>query len=337
MSDASAANPELISQLRGVVTDLMDSRPNRGKVANIYSQSIDVRLADSTLLQRVTVVGGSNGLAEGDTVYLMYFGQSVVAMSTRGFSAGQPIAGTSVHLHDSRYYTKGQVSVLLDGKADLGHTHAPLEIHAEHGWIGGWVIDSAKIANDNVYLASAGYLALGDTPPSVFGSNVGVWLGWSTTTANDAGGAATSANKPKLSMYADANNWLQWTGTKLLVKAANFTLDGSGNITASNVTLSGAITATSGVISLMSVLGILTVGANEPLIRIDGNSKFIGTSDFVSGLSGWRIDTTQAEFENIVARGQLRASVYVVDEVHAVGGELIVRSASVLHSPATTG
>ena len=318
----SAANQELINQLRAVVTDLQDARPNSGKVAVIYSQSIDVRLGDSTVLKRVTIVGGTNGLAEGDTVHLMYFGETVVGLSTRGFAGGQPIAGTAAHSHDSRYYTRAQIVSRLDQKADLGHTHAPLEIHAEYGWIGGWLIDSAKIYNTNTYLASAGYLALGATPPSAFGSNLGVWLGFDTGTGVDAEGSATLASKPKLSMYADANNYLQWTGTKLLVKTTHFTLNGAGHFT-----------ATAG-----DILGILNVGASEPLIRIDGNSKLIGTSDYVSGVQGWRINAAgTAEFGNIVARGQLRASVYVIDDVHAVGGELIVRSASVLHSAVTTG
>ncbi len=108
--------------------------------------------------------------------------------------------------------------------------------------IAGWSFDASKLSNTNVHINSSGYISMGATPPTAYGNNVGAWLGYSS-------GA-------KLSLYADANNYLQWDGGKLLVKAANFTLDSSGNLTASNATISGAITATSG-----SFTGTVTAGA----------------------------------------------------------------------------
>ena len=56
----------------------------------------------------------------------------------------------------------------------------------------------------------------------------------------------SDSDRAKLELYYDANNYLTWNGTKLLVKAANFTLDSSGNITATSATLTGSLTTGSG-------------------------------------------------------------------------------------------
>jgi len=69
---------------------------------------------------------------------------------------------------------------------------------------------------------------------SAYGSGQGFWLEF------------TSGNVPRLDLYKDANNYFQYDGNKILIKAANFELDGSGNITATNVTLTGVITANTG-------------------------------------------------------------------------------------------
>jgi hypothetical protein len=60
-----------------------------------------------------------------------------------------------------------------------------------------------------------------------------------------------------------------------------------------------------------------------------------GQPGFVSGLTGWRISPQgNAEFNNIWARGELHATVFVKDEVHATGGTLLVATAGVLHDDA---
>lgn len=61
-----------------------------------------------------------------------------------------------------------------------------------------------------------------------------------------------------------------------------------------------------------------------------------GRPGFVSGLTGWQITPNgNAEFNNIWARGELHATVFVKDEVHAIGGTLLVASAANLHEDAT--
>jgi hypothetical protein len=126
--------------------------------------------------------------------------------------------------------------------------------------IAGWNIDSTSIYQTGAVLSSVGYVSFGATPPTAYGNNVGAWLGF-------------TGSKAKMSLYKDANNYFQWDGDKLLVKAANFTLDSSGNMTASSATFSGAITATSGDIS-----GLLTVGGDAN-VKIDGANDRITISD----------------------------------------------------------
>jgi hypothetical protein len=76
--------------------------------------------------------------------------------------------------------------------------------------------------------------------------------------------------------------------------------------------------------------------AGNELIVLDsvGNLQS-GQPGFVSGLTGWRIEPNgNAEFNNIWARGELHATVFVKDEVHATGGTLLVATAGVLHDDA---
>ena len=49
------------------------------------------------------------------------------------------------------------------------------------------------------------------------------------------------------------------------------------------------------------------------------------TPTFTSGYVGWNLDADgNAEFNNVVMRGEMRASVFSVGEIHATGGSLLV-------------
>ena len=63
------------------------------------------------------------------------------------------------------------------------------------------------------------------------------------------------------------------------------------------------------------------------------SSGVIETSDFESGVSGWRLDSInngRAEFENITIRGTLKTTVFEKETVNAVGGQLYVANSSML-------
>lgn len=153
-------------------------------------------------------------------------------------------------------------------------------VTATAGAIGGWTITSTRIASTHVFIDDAGeYISMGTTPPTSYGSNVGLFL--------------EGANSGRLSLYKDANNYLQWDNSKLLIKAANFTVDSSGNLTASSATLSGAITATSG-----SITGTLAISGSGA-IGIGATSVSTGTGLWLNtaGITGLLSGVVQAKFD----------------------------------------
>jgi len=72
-------------------------------------------------------------------------------------------------------------------------------------------------------------------------------------------------------------------------------------------------------------------------ILIDGANKRIRSSDFASGPlgSGWNIDNTYAEFNNIRARGKFTASCFEKDVISTVGGSFLVSDSDILTSDMT--
>lgn len=131
------------------------------------------------------------------------------------------------------------------------------------------------LLTNTAQIANAGYISFGTNPPTSYGDNEGVFIGYD--------------NGPKVSFYSNYNNYFQWDGTKLLVRATNFTLDLNGNITANNADLSGKITATEGYIggwtieqdrfysdflTLNSIIPAITMGATTNYLN--GIGLFIG-------------------------------------------------------------
>lgn len=76
--------------------------------------------------------------------------------------------------------------------------------------------------------------------------------------------------------------------------------------------------------------------AGDELIVLDSQGNLqSGKPGFYSGLTGWQIAPQgNAEFNNIWARGELHATVFVKDEVHATGGTMLVASAGKLYADA---
>jgi hypothetical protein len=130
---------------------------------------------------------------------------------------------------------------------------------AGNSTIAGWNIDSTTIYQTGAVLSSTGYVSFGATPPTAYGNNVGAWLGF-------------TGGKAKISLYKDANNYFQWDGDKLLIKAANFTLDASGNMTATSGAIGGWTIDTDKLAS-----GNLEIDSNIPriLMKKSGQNKLV--------------------------------------------------------------
>lgn len=124
-----------------------------------------------------------------------------------------------------------------------------------------------------------------------------------------------------------------------LLSGQVFILDGSGmrlggtdfDTAPFSVDYDGNFTATNGYI-----LGSMRVGNGATYIIIDGANSLIKSSNYVAETAGWQIDKNgDADFNNARIRGRISTSVFVKDEVSAVGGQLIVANADVLASDMT--
>lgn len=130
---------------------------------------------------------------------------------------------------------------------------------AGNSTIAGWNIDSTTIYQTGAVLSSTGYVSFGATPPTTYGNNVGAYLGY-------------TGSKAKFSLYNNSNNYFQWDGDKLLIKAANFTLDASGNMTATSGAIGGWTISTNKLAS-----GNLEIDSNTPriLMKKNGQNKLV--------------------------------------------------------------
>lgn len=70
-------------------------------------------------------------------------------------------------------------------------------------------------------------------------------------------------------------------------------------------------------------------------ITLDGTNLRIRSSNYVAGASGFTVEPTLVEAENIKARGSLAGATFKYDVVSAVGGQLIVANADVISTDMT--
>ena len=113
-----------------------------------------------------------------------------------------------------------------------------------------------------------------------------------------------------------------------------FIADGDGNFRAGGSTHGVKFDQASGV---FYVDPKLRVGTGGTYIEIDGDNTRIRSSNYVAGDAGagFSIDSDNAEFGNIAARGIIRTAVFQKDVISVVGGYLLVRPGDVLATDMT--
>jgi hypothetical protein len=121
-------------------------------------------------------------------------------------------------------------------------------------------------------------------------------------------------------------------GTQLK-QGTSFYLDGASGgtyfISSSNFQVSpgGSITSVDGTIGGWAI-GSSQISSSNLILDSSG---LIETSDFVSGVKGWRIsDSGEAEFENATIRGTLSSVTFEKQSVNAVGGQLWIANSSAI-------
>lgn len=123
------------------------------------------------------------------------------------------------------------------------------------------------------------------------------------------------------------------------------------------ITEAGVVTATSGTIGAWNITatvlrsGVSDAASNVLLnptnsllrlgpttgnyITLDGANLRIRSSNYQTGTTGFTIEPTLIEAENIIARGTLRGTTFAYDVVSAIGGQLMVTNADTLASDMT--
>ncbi len=153
-------------------------------------------------------------------------------------------------------------------------------------------------------------------------------------------------NNSDTSFYVDnASNFS--LGTKLYYESNNLTMSGTLVASTFKTSTNTGNGSTAGVIIDGTSARFYSASSATPLTTIstvDGtlsgtNVNLTGTISsplFQSGVTGWQINSNgNAEFENLTARGALKSSVFIYDEINAQGGTLMIAEASVFYENTT--
>lgn len=82
--------------------------------------------------------------------------------------------------------------------------------------------------------------------------------------------------------------------------------------------------------------GVIKLGDSTSVhLVFDGPNVRIRSSNYVAGVSGFTIEPTLIEAENLVARGILRGATFMYDVISSVGGQVIVANSDTLDADMT--
>jgi len=321
-------------QVRKLVEKIVDSKiidyPTSATVAVIDGNLVDIQLPGRTThMRNCRVVGDPNQIAIGQVVGLTWEndhgtmrpvvyapgggggGENRILFSVGGSSGGGVVAdGITIENSATQglRVKKGGISFehlsFIPALAD--HKHAIGEI------LPGWDVTSDGILfSDQVSINPLGTITLGRDPDIVK-------LGVEDATYRIWAGDSAPASAP-------------------------FSVSKSGQLISSSAVIAGwTINATqikkTGII-LDSANDQIIVGAGAPRIYIDGDSRMIKSEGFDPGYTGFGLYALDgnAEFNNVVVRGTIRASVFNIGEITATAGSQgVFKSAAELYESFTT-
>ena len=211
-------------------------------------------------------------------------------VAKKGFIGGFRISGTT--LCSTEGSSAGEEKIRLDGANGTGHFQG--EIVAQSGIIGGFLI------SNNYLEARTGTLVLDG------------WQGKIQASKGLIGGFQISNNYFESQNYNSLRKGIRLDGQNALIR-----LGSEQEQEIQLLGLEGKIIVKSKSGSASSVFDSIT---------IDAKTGSMYSYQYGSGLTaGWYIDSNEAIFNNITARGSIKASVFEYGEVQAVGGILLVR------------
>lgn len=105
------------------------------------------------------------------------------------------------------------------------------------------------------------------------------------------------------------------------------------DVHARDINASGDLNVSNRLVANFGSIGGWTMNSgvlSTPKISIDSNNQRIRSYNYLTGTSGFTIQSDLIEAENIIARGTLRGATFSYDVVNAVGGQLMVTNADTL-------
>ena len=242
------------------------------------------------------------------------------------------IAGYSTQAVQWGVTSSGKIVAGVSGST-VGVTLDTSGIRARAGQIGGWILTSNTLTGGGStgvrFVSTTPMMLMGDA--TTFGTGAGLFIGLHNSTY-------------KFRIGDPAGDNMTWNGSSIEI-TGGITAD-SGDIGGWSITSSSIESLAAGVgIRLNSTIPRIQVGDTAGVhIQIDGGNQRIRGSNFSSGMVGFSIDalTGNAEFNSIVARGEIRTAVFSFNQIQAYSGALgVFKGAGVLSTsivvPATTG
>jgi hypothetical protein len=201
-------------------------------------------------------------------------------------------------------------------------------IKSTTGEIGGFRINSTEITSsaNGLVLRSSGQIT-GSNVLFTGGVIAGFNISGDTLVSTDSNFTLDASNR-KISLGSSNNVFIADADDGIQLGHATFAS------APFSVTKAGLLKATSGTIGGWS-LGSDRLFSDNINITSTGT---IETSDFASGVKGWRISALNngtAEFENATIRGTMKTAVFEKETVNAVGGQLYVANSTVLSGSGT--
>lgn len=292
-------------------------RASTATIIKIDGNLAAIRLSNhQTNLNHCRIVGDPEALSVGQTVSLRwedYNGtqRPVVMGPSAGGGGINQASGTSVVVdNESIEYSDYGLRVKPGGiglehlnfvPATADHTHKISE------WLKGWdVTDDGILFSEWTSISPDGAITLGRSPDLVVldasDADYRIWAGHIDPSAANFSVSKSGAIK------AHSGDIAGWTITSSQIKKNEIVLDSAND----RITVG-------------------QVGAEGGTIILDGASKMVKSENFQSGISGFGLYATDgnAEFNNVVVRGTIRASVMNIGEVTATAGSFgVFKSAS---------
>lgn len=181
----------------------------------------------------------------------------------------------------------------------------------EGGNIAGWTIAPYTLSNNNMRLAANGndaFLGVG----ALTYNSAGIWLG-------------TSSAGARLSVGDGNNKYIRWTGTDLEIQSTNFSLS------AGNVSMSGTVSATSGLIGGWNIGDTSLYSSGITLSS--GTIKSIGLNATTYGGTGIYMGTSSAgvSFSVVGSNGSIQFATNSLaistSNFSAINGNITARNA----------